>query len=112
MREKWMRELLEANKELLLIFTIVAFAAVINFFVSGQRLVLTFYNLPTLFAVYYFGRARAMQEFSFRVFEAFATATVIYLLTNLVVVLLMRALEQKVRVPGLIATGGAPQAGH
>jgi glutamate/aspartate transport system permease protein len=58
------------------------------------------------------GRARAMQEFSFRVFEAFATATVIYLLTNLVVVLLMRALEHKVRVPGLIAVGGAPQAGH
>jgi glutamate/aspartate transport system permease protein len=58
------------------------------------------------------GRARAMQEFSFRVFEAFATATVIYLLTNLVVVLLMRALERKVRVPGLIAAAGAPQAGH
>jgi len=58
------------------------------------------------------GRARAMQEFSFRVFEAFATATVIYLLTNLIVVLAMRALEQKVRVPGLIAAGNAPQAGH
>jgi glutamate/aspartate transport system permease protein len=58
------------------------------------------------------GRARAMQEFSFRVFEAFASATVIYLLTNLVVVLLMRALEKKVRVPGLIAAGSAPQAGH
>ena len=58
------------------------------------------------------GRARAMQEFSFRVFEAFATATVIYLITNLIVVLLMRALEKKVRVPGLIAAGGAPQAGH
>jgi glutamate/aspartate transport system permease protein len=58
------------------------------------------------------GRARAMQEFSFRVFEAFTAATVIYLLTNLVVVLLMRMLEKKVRVPGLIAAGGAPQAGH
>ncbi|HEX6692804.1 MAG TPA: amino acid ABC transporter permease [Burkholderiales bacterium] len=58
------------------------------------------------------GRARAMQEFSFRVFEAFTAATVIYLLTNLVVVLAMRALERKVRVPGLIAVGGAPQAGH
>ena len=58
------------------------------------------------------GRARAMQEFSFRVFEAFSAATVIYLLTNLVIVLLMRALERKVRVPGLIAAGGAPQAGH
>jgi glutamate/aspartate transport system permease protein len=58
------------------------------------------------------GRARAMQEFSFRVFEAFTAATVIYLLTNLVIVLLMRSLERRVRVPGLIAAGGAPQAGH
>jgi len=55
------------------------------------------------------GRAKAMQEFSFRVFEAFSAATVIYLLTNLVVVLAMRALEKKVRVPGLIA---AQAAGH
>ena len=55
------------------------------------------------------GRARAMQEFSFRVFEAFAAATLIYLLTNLVVVLAMRALEKKVRVPGFIGT--APGAG-
>jgi glutamate/aspartate transport system permease protein len=58
------------------------------------------------------GRARAMQEFSFHVFEAFTAATVIYLLTNLLVVLLMRAIEKKVRVPGLIAAGGAPLAGH
>jgi len=58
------------------------------------------------------GRARSMQEFSFHVFEAYATATILYLLTNLTVVLLMRALEKKVRVPGLIAAAGAPQAGH
>ena len=58
------------------------------------------------------GRARAMQEFSFKVFEAFAAATVIYLLTNLVVVLGMRTLEKKVRVPGLVVAGGAPTAGH
>jgi glutamate/aspartate transport system permease protein len=52
-----------------------------------------------------------MQEFSFRVFEAFSAATVIYLLTNLVVVFAMRALEKKVRVPGLISA--APTAaGH
>jgi len=55
------------------------------------------------------GRARAMQEFSFKVFEAFAAATVIYLLTNLVVVFAMRALEKKVRVPGLISA--SPAAG-
>ena len=58
------------------------------------------------------GRARAMQEFSFRVFEAFTAATAIYLITNLLVVLAMRALEKKVRVPGLIAASGAVQAGH
>ncbi len=57
------------------------------------------------------GRARAMQEFSFRVFEAFATATVIYLLVNLVVVMGMRVLERKVRVPGLISSQSR-QAGH
>ena len=58
------------------------------------------------------GRARSMQEFSFKVFEAFAAATVLYLLTNLIVVLLMRQLERKVRVPGFI--GSAPQGtgGH
>ena len=49
------------------------------------------------------GRARAMQEFTFQVFEAFAAATVLYLITNLIVVLGMRALERKIRVPGLIA---------
>ena len=57
------------------------------------------------------GRARAMQEFSFKVFEAFAAATVIYLLTNLLVVYGMRALERKVRVPGLISAS-APAGGH
>ena len=56
------------------------------------------------------GRARAMQEFSFKVFEAFAAATVIYLLTNLVVVIGMRALEKKVRVPGLISASASAGA--
>jgi glutamate/aspartate transport system permease protein len=55
------------------------------------------------------GRARAMQELTFQVFEAFAAATVIYLLVNLVVVIGMRALERKVRVPGYI--GAAPGTG-
>jgi glutamate/aspartate transport system permease protein len=59
------------------------------------------------------GRARAMQEFSFQVFEAFAAATVIYILVNIVVVFGMRALEKKVRVPGFIGSATTtPQAGH
>jgi glutamate/aspartate transport system permease protein len=58
-------------------------------------------------------RARSMQEFTFQVFEAFAAATLIYLLANMVVVLGMRWLEARVRVPGYIgAPAAAAQAGH
>jgi glutamate/aspartate transport system permease protein len=52
------------------------------------------------------GAARSMQENSFQVFEAFTAATIIYLLTNSVIVLLMRFIEKKSRVPGMIAAGG------
>lgn len=45
-------------------------------------------------------RARAIQEFSFQVFEAFTAATVIYLILNLLVTMAMRALERWVRIPG------------
>ena len=55
-------------------------------------------------------RTRAMQELTFQVFEAFAAATVIYLLVNLVVVQGMRRLERRVAVPGLIA--GSAAGGH
>jgi glutamate/aspartate transport system permease protein len=50
-------------------------------------------------------RARSMQEFSFQVFEAFTVATILYLITNMVVTLLMRKLEKSVAVPGYL---GAP----
>jgi glutamate/aspartate transport system permease protein len=56
-------------------------------------------------------RARSMQEFSFQVFEAFTAATIIYIIVNIIVVNLMRLLEKKVAVPGLIA-GGSMSAGH
>ena len=57
-------------------------------------------------------RARAIQEFSFQVFEAFTAATVIYVAVTLIVVFGMRWVERKVQVPGLISAGGAPMAGH
>jgi glutamate/aspartate transport system permease protein len=53
--------------------------------------------------------ARAMQEFSFQVFEAFTAATLIYIVTNIIVVTGMRRLERHVAVPGFIGpvqTGG------
>jgi glutamate/aspartate transport system permease protein len=49
------------------------------------------------------GEARAMQEFSFQVFEAFTAATVLYLLINIVVVIAMRFLERGLAVPGYIS---------
>ena len=58
------------------------------------------------------GRARAMQEFTFKVFEAFSAATLIYLVTNLVIVMLMRALERKIRVPGFIGSASQATPGH
>jgi glutamate/aspartate transport system permease protein len=48
------------------------------------------------------GQARAMQEFSFQVFEAFTAATLMYLLINFIVVTAMGFLERKVAVPGYI----------
>jgi glutamate/aspartate transport system permease protein len=47
-------------------------------------------------------RARAIQEFSFQVFEAFTAATILYLAVNIVVVIAMRFLERKVAVPGYV----------
>lgn len=46
------------------------------------------------------GSARAMQENSFQVFEAFTAATTLYLMLNLFIVFAMRALEQLASVPG------------
>ena len=52
--------------------------------------------------------ARAMQELTFQVFEAFTAATVIYIVINIVVTLGMRWIERRAAVPGFI--GAAPAA--
>jgi glutamate/aspartate transport system permease protein len=56
-------------------------------------------------------RARAMQEFTFQVFEAFTAATVIYIVINIVVTFAMRLLERRMAVPGYVGVK-APAAGH
>jgi glutamate/aspartate transport system permease protein len=56
-------------------------------------------------------RARAMQEFSFQVFEAFTAATIIYIVINIVVTFAMRLIEHRVAVPGYLGFK-APAAGH
>ncbi|MBC7859631.1 MAG: amino acid ABC transporter permease [Burkholderiaceae bacterium] len=55
--------------------------------------------------------ARAIQEFSFQVFEAFSAATIIYVVVNVTVVFLMHRLEKKVAIPGFIVAGAAA-GGH
>ena len=54
--------------------------------------------------------ARAIQEFSFQVFEAFSAATLIYVTVNVVVVFLMHRIEKHVAIPGFIVAGGAAGA--
>ncbi len=51
--------------------------------------------------------ARAIQEFSFQVFEAYTAATVLYVLVNLVVTAGMHALERRLALPGTLGMPGA-----
>ena len=46
--------------------------------------------------------ARSMQEFSFQFFEAFAAATVIYVIANIIVVAGMTVLERHLALPGTL----------
>lgn len=50
--------------------------------------------------------ARAIQEFSFQVFEAFSAATAIYVLANLVVITAMHWLERRLALPGTLGKQG------
>ncbi|MDO8702660.1 MAG: amino acid ABC transporter permease [Undibacterium sp.] len=56
--------------------------------------------------------ARSMQEFSFRVFEAFSAATIIYMFVSFIAILMSNLLEKKLAVPGFITSGSANAGGH
>jgi len=56
--------------------------------------------------------ARAMQEFTFQVFEAFTAATVIYIVINIAVTFGMRWIERRAAVPGFIGAAPAAAATH
>ncbi len=51
-------------------------------------------------------QSRQISEYTFRTFEAFAAATLIYIAITLTVIFLMRLLENKVAVPGYVSQGG------
>ena len=70
-----LRRILEVNKELWLIFTIFLAALVVNYLFSSQRLVLSFYVLPTIFSAYFFGRRHATLT---AVFTSLVTFLMVY----------------------------------
>ncbi len=47
---------------------------------------------------------RQIEEYTFQGFEAFTAATVIYSVVTFTVMLLMRVVERRIRIPGMIAT--------
>jgi len=51
-------------------------------------------------------QSRQISEYTFRTFEAFTAATLIYIIITLTVILLMRLLENKLQVPGYVSQGG------
>jgi glutamate/aspartate transport system permease protein len=51
-------------------------------------------------------QARQISEYTFRTFEVFTVATIIYILITLAVTLAMRVVESRVRVPGYIGSAG------
>lgn len=50
----------EVNKELWIILSLLAIVLVMNYFLSGQKLVLGLYTIPTIISAYAFGRRHAM----------------------------------------------------
>jgi len=50
-------------------------------------------------------QARTISEYTFRTFEIFTLATVVYVVITLAVVVLMQYVEARIRVPGYIGTG-------
>lgn len=50
-------------------------------------------------------RARQIEEYTFQGFEAFTAATILYIFVTSIVMLLMRVVEGRVRIPGMISLG-------
>src|ERR1022692_291959 len=67
MRGNMMSMFMQVNKELWLILTVFLIAFIVNKVVSSQRLMLSFYTLPTLFSAYFFGRRHAIMTAVFSV---------------------------------------------
>ena len=68
------RQLEHVNKELWLVFSMFIIALLLNVLIDGQRMVLSFYTLPTLGSAYLYGRRHAT-------LTAFASVLLVVLMT-------------------------------
>ncbi len=57
---KTLDKILEVNKELWLLLSMFAIAAMLNFVLASHRMLLGFYGLPVLFSAYFYGRRHAV----------------------------------------------------
>jgi HD-GYP domain-containing protein (c-di-GMP phosphodiesterase class II) len=91
----------KVHKELWLLLSLVVIAALLNFLVSSQRVVLCFFFLPTLYSAYHFGRRHAT-------LTALASVVMVVLLTWLNPVLFNRRVAAAGENPwfDLVAWGG------
>ncbi len=55
-----LRKVLDVNKELWLLLSMFAIAAMLNFVLASHRVLLGFYGLPVLFSAYFYGRRHAV----------------------------------------------------
>ena len=69
-------QLERVNKELWLLLSLFVIAAVLNFIVTGQRMVLAFYTLPTVASAFLYGRRHAT-------LTALASVLLVVLLTRI-----------------------------
>ncbi|MDZ7860500.1 MAG: HD domain-containing protein [Candidatus Krumholzibacteriota bacterium] len=75
-KSQFAMNLAKVNKELWIILSLIFLAGLMNYAVTSNRIVLSFYFLPTLFAAYVYGRRHS-------VLTAFASTLVIFLLSYL-----------------------------
>ncbi len=80
--------LTEVNKELWLILSLLAIAALMNYLITGHRMLLGLYTLPTLFSAYFYGRRHAT-------LTAFASVFLVGLLAHFNTKLFNNAVEMQ-----------------
>jgi putative nucleotidyltransferase with HDIG domain len=73
-RKSLLKQCAEVNRELWLLFSLFAIAALCNFLIANQGMLLGFYTFPTLFSAYYYGKRHA-------VLTALASVLLIVLIT-------------------------------